>query len=212
MPFNASACTPELVAALQSRRLAWLQAAFLALVGYGIVLALFTMCMGFIWHEVSQHISLTPRSREGMSGRGGRKLSRRTLALMVYILVMTTLSTLTIVSTIRVTYKRLIFTGCWDGVTTARTPIHLDMCVCHISLYLSTHGSDERFQLGELLLGFSELGSRWDFGVEMLGHLPCIIQSTSLGSSHPSRFIIPIYHWCEFLYPPPRLGSQSDVL
>lgn len=142
MPFNASACTPEVVEAINTRRYRWLQSVYLACIGYGVVVTLFCMCASLIFQHIYtrlQRIAASdtrrksppidlylfriPRCRVGMWMQA---FSPRMVALLVYVAVMTTLSTLTIASTMRVTTKALVRTGCWDGATTGRTPIALD--------------------------------------------------------------------------------------
>ncbi|KAF6742028.1 hypothetical protein DFP72DRAFT_217776 [Ephemerocybe angulata] len=131
MAFNSGGCTPDVVAVLSVKHRRWLQSAFLACVAYGIVLTLACMCSYLILYDVyARFRGLNPGSgsSEGANfvRRVRRAVTRRMGVLLVYVLGMTALSTVTVVSWMDVADKVLVRTGCWDGVTTARTPVVLD--------------------------------------------------------------------------------------
>jgi hypothetical protein len=157
MPFDASGCTPEVVEAINARRFRWLQSVYLACIAYGIVVTLFVMCTHLILQNIYtrlQRISASDSRCKGPpincrlfripSGRVRRWMeafSPRTVVLLVYVLAMTTLSTLTIVSTVKATSNALVWKGCWDGVTTGKTPIALD-AMGNYAFVLANWGAD----------------------------------------------------------------------
>ncbi|KAF5323062.1 hypothetical protein D9611_009294 [Ephemerocybe angulata] len=130
MAFNAGGCTPEVVAVLSVSRGLWLKSTFLACIAYGIVLTLAFMCSHLILRDVYARFRAHPSSglSEGVNfvRRVRRAMPRRMGVLLVYVLMMTALSTVTAVAWMEVADKVLVRTGCWDGVTTARTPVVLN--------------------------------------------------------------------------------------
>lgn len=137
---STSSCTPDVVAAISFRRDRWLQATFLACIAYGIVLTLFSMCLYLILRGIYANMQdrLSPRY---LFRRFAWACPRHTFILLVFVLAMTTYSTMIVVSTMKVTRKALVYTGCWDGVTTGKTPIRLD-AMGNFAFVLANWGAD----------------------------------------------------------------------
>ena len=188
---NSTSCTPDVVAAISFRQDRWLQATFLACIAYGIVLTLFSMCLYLVLREIyaSMQDRLAPKC---WLPRFAWACPRHTFILLVFLLAMTACSTMFTVSTMKVTRKVLVYTGCWDGVTTGRIPIRLDV-LGNYAYVFANWGADGL--LVRCSLSFFVLEAYGWVGLEMLGHLREYLTGSGMGVPLAPRASLPIRNW-----------------
>ncbi|TFK20729.1 hypothetical protein FA15DRAFT_673256 [Coprinopsis marcescibilis] len=119
-PFNATLCTPEIVEALGSTRITWIQAGATNCVGYGIVLTLATICMHSIFRDIS-HTSmerLVPSKRKlVLCLKVPIILTPRDIIAFLFVVIMTAFSTMSMVSINKSIVTTSAELGCWNGLT-----------------------------------------------------------------------------------------------
>ncbi|EAU85596.2 hypothetical protein CC1G_06309 [Coprinopsis cinerea okayama7 len=117
--FDASACTPEVVEKLSSIRLVWIKAATVAYICYGAVVVLAITSLHLILRGISKsRLDASPQSNHIIVNvRIPIILTTRNVIALVYVLAMTTLSTLAMLSMTRTVSQAIITSGCWNGLT-----------------------------------------------------------------------------------------------